>query len=219
MKPPSNKLIAAHYLPSRHHYWYALCKLAMDPLYAGIRAVFTQTQAALLDVGCGIGLLAQCMRASGVDIAYRGFDIDGEKVGIARAAASRGALRGVQFDVGDVANEFPPHHGSVALLDVMQYLDVDVRDRLLASAARCVSPEGRLIIRTGIDDGSWRAALTRGADWVGHRVRWMATPPKTQPTRALLTDLLTAHGLKCEFQPLSGTTPFNNWLVLASRID
>lgn len=219
MHPLPKKLIASHYLPSRYHYWYAFSKMAMDPIYAGIRGVFTQTRAALLDVGCGIGLLPQCLRASGVDIEYRGFDIDAGKIAIARTAALKGGLPHARFDVVDLSREFPEHRGSVALLDVMQYLEVDVRDALLAKAAGCISHDGRLIIRTGIDDRSWRAALTRGADWVGHKVRWMATPPRSQPTREELAALLTAHGLKSEFQPLSGTTPFNNWLVLGSRAD
>lgn len=217
MQPLPKKAIASHYLPSRYHYWYAFSKMAMDPIYAGIRDVFTQTRAALLDVGCGIGLLPQCLSASGVDIEYRGFDIDAAKIAIARTAALKGGLPHARFDIADVSKEFPDHRGSVALLDVMQYLDAAARDELLANAARCISPGGRLIIRTGIDDRSWRAAVTRGADWAGHKVRWMATPPRSQPTREALSALLTAHGLRSEFRPLSGTTPFNNWLVLGSR--
>ena len=57
MQPLAKRDIAAHYLPSRYHYWYALSKLAMDPLYAEVRWVFAQSRAVVLDVGCGIGLL------------------------------------------------------------------------------------------------------------------------------------------------------------------
>lgn len=217
MKPLSRRSIAAHYLPSQQHYWYTLSKLATDPLYADVRGVFSQTQAMLLDIGCGIGLLAQCLRGSGFDIEYRGVDIDAAKIEVARAAAQSGGLQRSHFEVCDVAKRFPHHRGSVALLDVLQYLDTDARDELLARAAHCLTPEGRLIIRAGIDDGGWRAALTRGADQFGHAVRWMKTPPRSQPTIADLAQLLARHGLKSEFRPLWGHTPFNNWLIVAQR--
>ncbi len=215
MQPLSHRVIAAHYLPSRYHYWYALSKLAMDPLYAQVRQVFAQTPAALLDVGCGIGLLSQCL--DGIDIEYRGVDIDEAKIEIARAAARSGGLTRPVFDVCDLSKAFPQHRGSVALLDVLQYFDVAARDELLSNAARCVTVEGRLVLRAGLNDGGWRAALTRGTDRAGHLLRWMKTPPRSQPSVDDLAGLLRHHGLKGEFRPLRGRTPFNNWLVVAAR--
>lgn len=217
MQPLSSSNIAAHYLPSRYHYWYALSKLATDPLYAEVRQVFSQTRAGLLDVGCGIGLLAQCLRGSGVDVEYRGVDIDAAKIEIARSAARCGELLQTVFEVADLVQGFPQHRGSVALLDVLQYFESAARDDLLANAAGCVTAEGRLIIRAGLNDGGWRAAITRGADRAGHAIRWMKTPPRSQPTIADLRQLLARHGFKSEFRPLWGRTPFNNWLVVAQR--
>lgn len=217
MQPLSKRNIAAHYLPSRYHYWYALSKLATDPLYVEVRQVFSQTRAVLLDVGCGIGLLPQCLHGSGVEVAYRGVDIDAAKIEIARSAARSGGLLQAAFEVCDLTKAFPEHRGSVALLDVLQYFEADARDDLLASAARCVTAEGRLIVRAGLNDGGWRAAITRGADTAGHALRWMKTPPRSQPTPVDLAQLLARHGFKSEFRPLWGRTPFNNWLVVAWR--
>lgn len=210
----SKRAIAARYLPSRHHYWYSLSKLATDPLYGAMHEVFAETQAPLLDVGCGIGLLPQCLRAQGCELDYVGLDIDGGKIDIARAAAAKGELRAVRFEAGDAAKQFPVHRGSVALLDVLQYLDADASYELLRNAARCISTDGRLIVRVGIDDGHWRAALTRVADQFGHLARWMKTPPRSQPSRDSLEALLATAGLRCEFRPLAGRTPFNNWLIV-----
>lgn len=217
MQPLAKRDIAAHYLPSRYHYWYALSKLAMDPLYAEVRPVFAQTRAVLLDVGCGIGLLPQCLRGAGPEIEYRGVDIDAVKIGIARAAARSSGLSRAAFEVCDLTREFPQHRGSVALLDVLQYFEADARDELLGNAARCVAADGRLILRVGLNDGGWRAALTRATDRAGHALSWMKTPPRSQPTIADLTRLLGRHGLKGDFRPLWGRTPFNNWLVVAAR--
>lgn len=217
MQPLSKRNIAAHYLPSRYHYWYALSKLATDPLYTEVRQVFSQTRAVLLDVGCGIGLLPQCLHGSGVEVEYRGVDIDAAKIEMARSAARSGGLLQATFEVRDLAQGLPEHRGSVALLDVLQYFDREAGDDLLARAVRCVSAEGRLIVRAGLNDGGWRAAITRGADRAGHALRWMKTPPRSQPTVVDLAQLLSRHGFRSEFRPLWGRTPFNNWLVVAWR--
>lgn len=213
----SKQAIAVRYLPSRQHYWYALAKLATDPVYGAVRRVFEQTQGPLLDLGCGIGLLPQCLRAGGFEFEYRGMDIDAGKIDMARAAATKGGLRGLSFEAGDLSTQFPDHRGSVALLDVLQYFDAAARDDLVHKAARCISPTGRLIIRAGLDDRNWRAAVTRGADRIGHFARWVRTAPKSQPSRGDLQKLLAANGLDCEFQPLSGNLPFNNWLIVGRR--
>lgn len=218
MPPLAKRRIAAHYLPNRPHYWYVLAKLATDPVYAEVRRVFSQAPAGLLDVGCGIGLLPQCLRGSGVQVEYLGLDVDAAKIEIARAAAQAGGLSRVTFEVRDVLQGLPAHRGSVALLDVLQYLERQEWHELLSNAARCVTREGRLILRTGLDDGGWRAALTRAADQAGHALRWMKTPPRSQPTLAELRQLLVRHGLRGEFKPLWGRTPFNNWLVVATRV-
>src|SRR5437868_10930048 len=102
MQPLSNKIIASHYLPSRYHYWYALSKLATDPLYTEVRQVFAQTRAVLLDVGCGIGLLPQCLHGSGVAVEYRGVDIDAAKIEVARSAAKSSGLSHAIFEVRDL---------------------------------------------------------------------------------------------------------------------
>jgi SAM-dependent methyltransferase len=207
--------IAAFYLPSRYHYWYARSKVGSDPLYAHVLEIMAESQAPLLDVGCGIGLLAQALRGAGATMSYRGVDIDSKKIAIARDAARNAALDHVEFDVCDLTKTFPQHHGSVALLDVVQYLDATSRDAVLESAARCVSTDGTLIMRAGLDDGSWRAGFTRFMDRAGHAVRWMQTPPRSQPTKSGIHELLRRHGFRCEFLPAWGRTPFNNWMVVA----
>jgi 2-polyprenyl-3-methyl-5-hydroxy-6-metoxy-1,4-benzoquinol methylase len=217
MQNSAAPLIAAHYLPSRYHYWYARSKLASDPLYCAAVEVLASTQAAILDVGCGIGLLAQALRASGVELPYRGVDTDRQKIEIAARAAASSSLTDTQFESNDPSREFPAHRGSVVLLDVLQYFSLRVRDAMLVNAAQCISPNGCLLLRVGLDDGSWRARLTRAADGFGHAIRWMQTPPQSQFTRAELDSLLTAQQLKAEYHPLWGRTPFNNWLVIARR--
>lgn len=216
MRDLPKRFIAASYLPDRYYHGYSLCKLATDPLYRAVCGEFAAHEEPLLDLGCGIGLLLQCLRAAHNPIRYRGIDSDAEKIAGARAAAAKRGLHDADFDVSDLAHELPPHKGSIALLDVLQYLDPPARERLLDGVARSLSPSGKAVMRIGIDDRSWRAAIARNADRLGHCVRWMSSSFKSQPTHASLTQTFANAGLTVRFSPLWGYTPFNNYLVVAT---
>ena len=211
------RAIAAHFLPDRYRYWYSLSKLAMDPLYAAAPGAFRDESEPVLDLGCGIGLLLHCLRAGGRNLPYLGVDTDAAKIEAARAASARGSHNNANFEVCDLSVRFPTHRGSVALLDVLQYLPQQAQGTLLSQAAQCVSKTGQLVIRTGLADGTWRSAMTRATDRFGHWVGWMKTSFKAQPSAQELRAGLRRHGLHAEFKPLWGRTPFNNWLVVARR--
>lgn len=209
--------IARRFLPSRWYYYYARSKLATDPLYAAVAEALAGTQVPLLDLGCGVGLLAHYCQARDIAIPYHGVDNDSAKIELARTAAVRAGLTSCRFDTVDLARGMPTHHGSVALLDVLQFLPPDRMAVLIAQAAACITDSGRLVIRTGIQDTGWRTRVTKAADWFARAIRWMNAAPRAYPTRAFLLEQLAAHGLKADFRPLWGNTPFNNWLVVARR--
>jgi 2-polyprenyl-3-methyl-5-hydroxy-6-metoxy-1,4-benzoquinol methylase len=213
-----SRLTASHYLPLRHHYWYARCKLATDPLYAGVGAALAETSAPLLDLGCGIGLLAHTLRSHGFTAAYVGVDNDANKIAAATGAAEHAGLSDVRYACVDLANDaFPPHRGSVALLDVLQYLPAPAATALVERAAACIVPGARLVIRSGLDDHDARTRFTRAMDVFSRRIGWMNTAPKRYPTRTELETLLARCGLQARFTPLSGRLPFNNWLIVGEK--
>ncbi|HEX7915061.1 class I SAM-dependent methyltransferase [Rudaea sp.] len=214
---PATKPIARQFAePS--HYWYARCKLATDPLYAAVGDALRETIAPLLDLGCGIGLLAHTLRARGFAGSYAGIDNDANKIAAARAAAEHADLDDVRFACVDLTREtFPAHRGSVALLDVLQYLPPQAADELIERAAACIVPGARLVIRSGLDDADARTRFTRAMDVFSRGIGWMNTAPKRYPTRAGLEALLARCGLSASFAPLSGRLPFNNWLIVAER--
>lgn len=215
--PLPKREIAARFLPDRYRYWYSLSKLAMDPLYEAAPEAFGHEPVPVLDLGCGLGLLLHCLRAGGRQLPYLGVDTDAVKIEAARAASSRGGHDDASFQVCDLSVQFPKHEGSVALLDVLQYLPQQAQGTLLSQAAQCVSQDGRLVIRTGLAEKTWRSAMTRATDRFGHRVGWMKTSFKAQPSAQELRQVLQRHGLQAEIKPLWGRTPFNNWLVVARR--
>jgi SAM-dependent methyltransferase len=214
--------IARAFLPSRlsfarYHYYYARAKLASDPLYPGVVAALRGSDAPLLDLGCGIGLLAHALRADGQALRYAGVDFDAGKIALANTAAQRARLSDVAFATCDLMRERPWHRGSVAVLDVLQYLPGDAQERLLDDAIAMLEPGSRLVIRSGLHDTNARGRVTLAVDRIANGIGWMRSGPLGYPTRDWFERRLSDAGLAAGFRPLHGRTPFNNWLVVATR--
>lgn len=220
LSPPQAHAIARAFLPAhplgnRYDYYYTRLKLGTDPLYPGVLDALRGTRAPLLDLGCGLGLLAHALRADGQTLAYHGVDIDVSKIRRAQHIAERAGLADIRFDVLDLKQIAPEHRGSVAILDVLQYLPESAQASLIAQAAQMLAPGDRLLIRSGLDDGSRRGRTSRIGDVLAHVAGWMQEAPRCPPTRARLQAQLLAAGLQARFAPLYGNTPFNNWLIVA----
>lgn len=216
--------IAAAFLPTRYYgnrwnYHYSRIKLGSDPLYRGVARVLRDSRSPLLDVGCGIGLLAHALRDEGVALPYHGVDNDAAKISEAQRAARCADLSDATFLLMDLAHLMPAHRGSVAILDVLQYLDDDSQQRLLHAAIAMLVPGARLVIRSGLEDGSTRMWVTRAIDWFGNGIGWMNAAPRRYPRERDLRATLENAGLQSEFTPLHGNTPFNNWLIVARMPD
>lgn len=209
--------LPASKLGNRWNYHYTQGKLRSDPLYPGVADALRGTSAPLLDLGCGLGLLAHTLRAAGIDVAYRGVDVDAAKIAKAQAAAARAGLADVAFEAVDLARTIPAHAGSVALLDVLQYLEPAAQDALVDAAAAMIATGGRLVIRTGLAGGGGRARFTYIVDVIARLSGWMYSGPRAYPRRDALEARLAAAGLRATFVPLYGDTPFNNWRIVAER--
>ena len=221
--PPSDALrIAQAFLPdhwfgNRSLYYYARVKLRTDPLYPGVIDALRGTRAPVLDLGCGIGLLAHALRTNGLMMPYRGVDIDAPKIAQAQRGAARAGLQEASFDVVDLAQGMPSHAGSVTILDVLQFVPPIAQAAILDDAIARIADDGRLVIRTGLDDGTTRARTTRRIDVFSRWVKWMPSAPKAYPDAVQLRARFEQAGLRATFTPLYGNTPFNNWRIVASR--
>ncbi|WP_425604069.1 methyltransferase domain-containing protein [Luteimonas kalidii] len=214
--------IARAFLPertlgNRYDYYYTLTKLRTDPLYPGVLDALRGVDAPLLDLGCGLGLLAHALRREGQRTDYLGVDIDAPKIERARRIAARAALADVRFDVVDLAAGYPPHRGSVAILDVLQFLTRDQQATLLDAATAMLAPGAVLVMRAALDDGSARIRRTRAGDRFAALTGWMPDRPKHYPAVEDLRARLDAAGLAADIRPWFGNTPFNNWLVVARK--
>lgn len=214
--------IAEAFLPrfplgNRYDYYYVRAKLGSDPLYPGVLAALRGSSEPLLDLGCGLGLLAHALRFDAQTLAYRGVDNDAAKIARARRISDKCAFAQTQFDVVDLASTTPDHRGSVAILDVLQYLAPDAQRALLTKAAAMLTPGAVLVIRSAIDDTSGRARTSRVTDRMAQWIGWMQFRPRSWPTLDSLHAPLEAAGMQVDSAPLYGNTPFNNWLIVARR--
>lgn len=214
--------IARAYLPrhplgNRWDYYYSRAKLSSDPLYPGVLQALRGSDAPVLDLGCGLGLLAHALRQDGQTMAYRGVDNDASKIARAQKVADKNGLADANFEVVDLAKGTPAHQGSVAILDVLQYLIAEDQQRLIANAMDMLVPGGRLVIRTALGDDSHRGRTSRITDRLANLIGWMQFRPRCYPDADALRAQLDAAGLQTAFSPLYGNTPFNNWLIVASK--
>jgi len=222
MPPGQAVRIARAYLPehplgNRWDYYYSRAKLGSDPLYPGVSEALRGTRAPLLDLGCGLGLLAHTLRADGIGLAYRGVDSDAAKIRRAGRAAVRVGLDEARFAVMDLSRELPEHRGSVAMLDVLQFIPYPAQARAIDAMIAMLVPGARLVIRTGLDDGTGRARVTRAVDLFSRALGWMNAMPRYYPDGEALRARLQDAGLRVQFTPLFGRTPFNNWRIVAAK--
>src|SRR5690606_760163 len=168
--------------------------------------------------GCGLGLLAHALRQDGQEMPYYGVDNDADKIGRAIAAAERKALAPARFEVVDLAHHLPRHQGSVAILDVLQYLRAPAQRQLLENVIAMLTPGARLVIRTGLVDGSRRGLVSRIGDRAANLIGWMQSSPRCYPDADGLRAILEGAGLQVTIEPLWGRTPFNNWLVVGQTV-
>jgi SAM-dependent methyltransferase len=222
MAPGQALHIARAYLPehplgNRWDYYYSRAKLSSDPLYPGVSEALRGTDAPLLDLGCGLGLLAHTLYADGIRVPYRGVDSDAAKIRRAVRAAAKVGLKDARFDTMDLSRELPSHRGNVVILDVLQFIPYPAQAQAIDKMIAMLTPGAKLVIRTGLDDGTGRARITRAVDLFSRALGWMNAMPRYYPDGEALRARLRAAGLQVEFTPLFGRTPFNNWRIVASK--
>lgn len=195
---------------------YVSSKLKTDPLYSALLENIRDSPLPLLDLGCGLGLSALYLRTHGVEVPIHGLDYDQRKIDEAKRVAQASGFRDLSFSFHDARQGIPAHEGNVSILDILQFFTPAEQETLLCEAANCIAPAGKLIIRSGLRDDSWRFKVTVAGDIIAKASFWMKAAPTHYPTADDFRRILAPFG-KVAITPLWGGTPFNNHLIVLSR--
>ncbi|MDD5199626.1 MAG: methyltransferase domain-containing protein [Terrimicrobiaceae bacterium] len=194
---------------------YIIGKIATDPAYRAVLDHLGDSNLPIMDIGCGLGLLAHYLRDRNFHAPIHGFDFDARKIRLALSAAEKGGLRNLHFAVGD-ATHLPATDANLVLFDVLHYIEAAERPELLRRLAARARSGAAVLIRVAVHDASWRCRLTaleeRWTRWSG----WIPSPAPVQfPTIDEIVAPFEAAGCHCEVRPLWGRTPFNSHLFVA----
>ena len=207
----ANRLAALY--PRRWLQGYVRWKVRTDHAYRAALATLQGRETPLLDLGCGLGILAFYLREHGYTAPILGIDFDERKIDLARNVATR--YRGIDFIAGDAREPLPEDH-DIVLLDLLHYFDADSRKRIMANVARAVAPNGIVVIRQAIHDRSWRARFTAFVDDAARTLRWMKAEKLQLPTREEIENAFA--GFDADVKPLWGRMPYNNYLFVFRRV-
>lgn len=192
---------------------YVASKLKTDPLYGAVYEELRTSELPLLDLGCGLGLLAFYLRERGLDFPIRGLDYDARKIASADQAAAGLRHRELAFATHDAREGLPEHLGNVSILDILQFFTPAEQEALLHLAAARLAPGGKLVIRSGLRDESRRFKVTVFCDYLAKASFWMKAAPTHYPAADDFTRILSPYG-RVRISPLWGGTPFNNHLIV-----
>jgi len=195
---------------------YAKGKTKWDPAYAAVADLLRAPNRPLLDIGCGVGLLAAFLRESGCVQPIIGIEPDAAKIQIAVERVA-GAYPSLEFFVGD-ARSLPEFSGDIVMLDVLHYMDPDVQRSVLEHIASRICPGGRALIRTTFRDGSWRYCATMLEEAFVRVTGWIRGGRCHFPTREAVIDPFKGPQWKVSVTPMWGRTPFNSHLIEAQRL-
>jgi len=224
---------SAPYRASGRFSWhFARGKLGMDPVFRHLlRHGLIAPQAAVLDIGCGQGLLASLLQTAALHAQQgrwpqgwapapagaqlTGIELMQKDVDRARAALNDAA----QFVCGDMRQAPFPASDVVVILDVLHYITIAEQDALLDRVRAVLRPGGRLLLRVG--DAASRRGF-RASQWVDHLVTFVrghrVMPVFCRPLAAW-TARLQALGFEVEPRPMSQGTPFANVLLVGRLTD
>lgn len=195
---------------------YVAAKLRTDPLYNAVYQELQNSTAPLLDLGCGLGLLAFYLRARDLRFPITGLDYDTRKIDSALLAAAKLHYPDLSFSPHDARTGLPAHLGAVTILDILQFFTPSEQQQLLELAAARTSPGSKLVIRSGLRDSSLRFKITIAGDWLAKATSWMKAAPTHYPSSDDFTRILSPFG-SVRIRPLWGNTPFNNHLIVLDR--
>ena len=195
---------------------YAGGKLRTDRIYSAAYDLLGQSPEPILDVGCGLGLLAFYLRERACRQPILGLDLDARKIGCGSSIAAR-RYRGVELRFQDVEGPLPDFRGNIALFDVLHYLSRRAQISLLSRLAERVAPGGLLVIRDALREMRPRYWTTWLAEKLGQLISWNVHAALHFPSRQSIDDVFDREKFHRQSRPLWGASPINNHIFIFRR--
>ena len=186
------------------------------PLILPSRPSCKASQRPLLDLGCGMGLLAAYLRANGYRAPILGFDVDQRKIAIAQQVLGE---TGVRIPCRGRHRIFQDHSGILSCSMCFTISAMRISRRLLKKIAASIAPHGVALIRLALNERNWRFAATKFEEWFVHFSRWIPKCGWNFPTREEVLSPFSEEGLVSDIRPMWGLTPFNSHLFAFRRKD
>ncbi|CAN5558014.1 class I SAM-dependent methyltransferase [soil metagenome] len=196
---------------------YVGSKLRSDPVFKMSFELLGDSVEPILDVGCGMGLLAFYLRERGCEQTITGIDIDARKLREAARIVEQKAYHGLQFIAQDIGRELPGFTGNVVMFDVLHYLAPDEQQKLLSTLARRVASGGVLLLRDSPRERSGRFRATHAAEIFAQAISWNWRTPLHFATAEAIGSAFSEAKFSHRVIPAWGRTPFNNRLFIFRR--
>lgn len=211
---PLRQTVVRYRSESPSLYYYAIGKIRLDPAYPAVAEMLKNSPRPLLDVGCGVGLLAAYLRTCGHKAPITGLDIDTNKIAIANKVLGG---ENATFASGD-ARRLPNHRGDIILLDVLHYFTDAEQEALLSEIAARIAPGGVALIRIALRQRNLRHALTQLEETFIKLVKWIPVTGRNFPTREKILAAFPGEKFQTSVEPMWGLTPFNSHLFVVRSV-
>lgn len=168
---------------------------------------------AILDVGCGHGLLSNLLALGSSERDVLGIDLDARKIEAARRT-SRGRTN-IRFEVASASDAPAGRYQAITVGDVFYLIPPDEQRVLMALFQRLLIPGGVFLWKSQVREPRWKYVITYGQEWLmthlgptsGHGLHFL----NTAESLAALRDV----GFHAEALPLASWRPYTDVLFIA----
>jgi SAM-dependent methyltransferase len=195
---------------------YIAGKLLHDPLFQTALAILMEREGQIIDLGCGLGLLALWLREHGCKISYLGCDLDSWKVNAGRCAAARLTYEEIEFITGNML-ELPLNGATtICAFDVLHYLPPIGQEQMILKLAEAARTGALVLIRTGVRGCGWHSGLAELQEWWIRASGWIPSTNRTLPRLDEMVRKFETLDCRVEVTPLHGIIPFSNYCLKIS---
>jgi 2-polyprenyl-6-hydroxyphenyl methylase/3-demethylubiquinone-9 3-methyltransferase len=172
---------------------------------------------AVIDIGCGHGLVGNLLALTAPARQVLGIDIDAHKIAAARRTV--GSRTNIRFEVGDAADLPAGSYRAATIADVMYLIPPPGQRAILRSIAGALEPGGVLVWKSQIRRPRWKYAITYGQEWL------MTTLGPTHGAGLFFLDreeslaALRDAGLRPAAVPMPSLRPYTDILFLGYKQD